>query len=246
MRLSIILLIFSSVLFGQSADSLFNLANRYYETEQYQQAANVYERLSREVEHEDLYLNLGNAYFRMGEVGHAVWAYEKGHSLSPRNADIDHNLNYVQSQVRDRIKRPEDFFIVAFYRAIIEKMTILDLLTVGGLIFIGLGGIYVLRINGTVSGKVGSVLNGALLISIIASGWIMLDKYWDVSDKHEGIVIVSTVDVRSAPIDRGENVVFRIHEGTKVDITTSQPGWFEVILLDGKKGWIPAEEVRTL
>jgi uncharacterized protein YgiM (DUF1202 family) len=74
----------------------------------------------------------------------------------------------------------------------------------------------------------------------------MLDKYWDVSDKQEGIVIASAVDVRSAPIARGENVVFRIHEGTKVDITTMQPGWYEVILLDGKKGWIPAEEVRTL
>lgn len=74
----------------------------------------------------------------------------------------------------------------------------------------------------------------------------MLDKYWNVSDKQEGIVIASAVDVRSAPIARGENVVFRIHEGTKVDITTSQPGWFEVILLDGKKGWVPEDEVRAL
>ena len=74
----------------------------------------------------------------------------------------------------------------------------------------------------------------------------MLDKYWDVSDQHEGIIIASAIDVRSSPIARGENVVFRIHEGTKVEITTSQPGWFEIILLDGKKGWVSAEEVRTL
>ena len=83
MRYSIILVILSSLLFGQSPDSLFNLANRYYDKEQYYQAANYYEKLSGQVEHEDLYLNLGNAYFRMGEVGHAVWAYEKGHALSP-------------------------------------------------------------------------------------------------------------------------------------------------------------------
>ena len=50
-----------------------------------------------------------------------------------------------------------------------------------------------------------------------------------------------------SPNIRGENVVFSsFMRGTKVDITTTQPGWFEVILLDGKKGWIPAEEVRTL
>ena len=90
------------------------------------------------------------------------------------------------------------------------------------------------------------LLISILLVSIVAAGWIMLDKYWDVSDKHEGIIIASAIDVRSSPIARGENVVFRIHEGTKVEITTSQPGWFEIILLDGKKGWVSAEEVRTL
>ncbi len=246
MKSSIILMVLSSILFGQSPDSLFSLANRYYGSEQYQQAANIYERLSRQMEHEDLYLNLGNAYFRMGEIGHAVWAYEKGHTISPRDGDINYNLAFVRSQVRDRIQPPEDFFMVAFYRAIIEKLTILDLLTMGGLIFIGLGGLYLLRLNGLIPEKIGSILNGILLISVIATGWVMLDKYWDVSDKQEGVIIASAVDVRSAPIERGENVVFRIHEGTKVDIATSQPGWFEVILLDGKKGWIPAEEVRTL
>ncbi len=214
--------------------------------EQYHQAANYYENLSEKVEHENLYLNLGNAYFRMGEVGHAVWAYEKGHALSPRDEDINYNLSYVRSQVRDRIQAPDDLFFLAFYRSIIEKLTILDLIKLGGLLFIGLGGLYVLRLNGTISEKLGGILNSILLVSVVTAGWIMLDKYWDVSDEQEGIIIASAIDVRSSPIARGENVVFRIHEGTKVEITTSQPGWFEIILLDGKKGWVPAEEVRTL
>ena len=246
MRYSFILVILFSLLFGQAPDSLFNLANRYYDMEQYHQAANYYENLSEKVEHENLYLNLGNAYFRMGEVGHAVWAYEKGHALSPRDGDINYNLSYVRSQVRDRIQAPDDLFFLAFYRSILEKLTILDLIKLGGLLFIGLGGLYVLRLNGTIPEKLGGILNSILLVSIVTAGWIMLDKYWDVSDEQEGIIIASAIDVRSSPIARGENVVFRIHEGTKVEITTSQPGWFEIILLDGKKGWVPAEEVRTL
>ena len=188
--------LFFSLIVGQSPDSLFNLANRYYETEQYRPAANHYERLSQQVEHEDLYLNLGNAYFRMGEVGHAIWAYEKGYALSPRNGDLNHNLNHVRTQVRDRILPPDDFFLVAFYRSIIEKFTILDMLTLGGIIFIGLGGLYLLRINGAIPERPGRILNGFLLFAVLATGWIMLDKYWDVSDKQEGIVIASAVDVR--------------------------------------------------
>ena len=133
---------------AQSPDSLYQLGNRYYEAEQYPQAASTYERLSRQVVHEDLYLNLGNAYFRMGELGNAIWAYEKGYNLSPRNGDLNYNLNFVRAQVRDRIIPPDDFILVVIYRAILEKLTILDLITLGGILFVGLGGRYVLRING--------------------------------------------------------------------------------------------------
>ena len=43
MRYSFILVILLSLLFGQSQDSLFHLANRYYDMEEYYQAANYYE-----------------------------------------------------------------------------------------------------------------------------------------------------------------------------------------------------------
>jgi tetratricopeptide (TPR) repeat protein len=246
MRGSMILIIFYASLFAQSPDSLFNRANRYFEIEQFEAAARAYEKLSAQVEHEDLYLNLGNAYFRIGNIGQAIWAYEKGHILSPRDQDIHYNLNYVQAQVRDRIQPPDDFFLVAYYRAIMEKLTILDLLTIGGILFMGLGVLYMIRNNGFIFGKIDRLIQSVLITAVIATGWIMLDKYWAVSEDQAAIVISSVVDVRSVPIARGENVVFRIHEGTKVDISTSQPGWIEVILLDGKKGWIPSEDVRTL
>ncbi|MBL7029792.1 MAG: hypothetical protein ISR89_01325 [Candidatus Marinimicrobia bacterium] len=238
--------IFSVTLFSQTPDSLFMRANRYFETEQFEAAARAYEKLSAQVEHEDLYLNLGNAYFRIGNIGQAIWAYEKGHMLSPRDQDINYNLNFVRAQVRDRIQPPDDFIVVAFYRAIIEKFNIIDLFSIGGFLFMALGGIYLLRNKGFSFGKIDGLVNSILIAAVIATGWIMLDKYWAVSEEQAAIVISSAVDVRSAPIARGENVVFRIHEGTKVDITTSQPGWIEVILLDGKKGWIPVGEVRTL
>jgi len=73
-----------------------------------------------------------------------------------------------------------------------------------------------------------------------------LDKYWELSDREEGVVISPVVNVRSAPVDRDEKVIFRIHEGLKVDIAQSQPGWFEIILLDGKKGWIPYKSLLKL
>ena len=85
-----------------------------------------------------------------------------------------------------------------------------------------------------------------LLILIFSNGFIILDKYWSVSDRENGVVISIESDVRSSPINRGENIVFIIHEGTKVEIVTKQPGWYEIVLLDGKKGWISVDGVRII
>ena len=91
-----------------------------------------------------------------------------------------------------------------------------------------------------------SFINTILLFLIISNGIIMLDKYWIVSDKKSGVVISIESNIRSSPINRGENIVFLIHEGTKIEIITEESGWYEIVLLDGKKGWIPMNEVRTI
>ena len=84
-----------------------------------------------------------------------------------------------------------------------------------------------------------------LILTVVFHG-LALDKYWELSDREEGVVVSPVVNVRSAPVDRDEKVIFRIHEGLKVDIAQSQPGWFEIILLDGKKGWIPYKSLLKL
>ena len=99
---------------------------------------------------------------------------------------------------------------------------------------------------GILSNQIAGIMNTILLILILSTSFIMLDKYWAVSDQENGVVISIESDVRSSPINRGENIVFIIHEGTKVEIVTKQPGWYEIILLDGKKGWISMDEVRII
>tara|TARA_B110000914_G_C15052444_1_gene260291 strand:- start:182 stop:493 length:312 start_codon:yes stop_codon:yes gene_type:complete len=97
-----------------------------------------------------------------------------------------------------------------------------------------------------ISEKINSIFNTFLIGCLMLLAWMSLDKYWSFSDTNEAIVISTSVDVRSAPIERGENVVFRIHEGTKVQITTIESSWYEIILLDGKKGWVSTQNMRKL
>ena len=238
-----------SILFfvsAQSLDSLFQVGNKFYELEEYRKAVNIYENIEKQVINEDLYLNLGNSYFKIGDLGNAIWSYEKAHSLSPRDKDIIYNLKFARTQVRDRIISPDSLAIIKFYQSIIDKITILDIISIGGLLFLFSGIIFLMKYYIHISLKLTSLINSSTIICFLLVIWVSIDKYWSLSDVSEAVIVTPAVDVRSSPIIKGENIVFRIHEGTKAKITITQSVWCEVVLLDGKKGWILAKDIRLL
>lgn len=224
----------------------FEKANEHYILEQYSEAIEIYEDIIKNIDHENIYYNLGNSYFRIGDIGNSIWAYEKALELSPRDSDINFNIKYLRSMVRDKIIPPDDMYLISIYKSILLKFNLQDILSIIGFIFLILSLKYVLNNFSSILKPVNYLINFSALFFIIFCFWMALDKYWDVSDKYHGIITTSAVDVRSSPLDRGENVVFRIHEGTKVEIHNLQAGWSEIMLLDGKKGWVFSKDIRNI
>ena len=69
-KIIIIISIQLSFIFSQNVDELFSTANKYYNESKYEEAIQIYEKIiERDVFSEDLYLNLGNAYFQNLENG---------------------------------------------------------------------------------------------------------------------------------------------------------------------------------
>jgi uncharacterized protein YgiM (DUF1202 family) len=52
--------------------------------------------------------------------------------------------------------------------------------------------------------------------------------------------------VRSAPADQDDLTLFEIHEGTRVRIDERAGEWAEVVLDDGKVGWVPADVLEEI
>ena len=235
-----------NLVFSQNYNSLFKEGNSNYKSENFAQAIINYEEILQHAEHENIYYNLGNAYYRNGDIGNSIWALEKAYILDPRDSDINFNLKYLRSMVRDRIIPPDDLYILSFYRKIIEKFTLIDLLAIVGFFLFLFSIRFVMHSFSYISKRINSFLTYLLMVIIFMFSWMSFDKYWSISDNSYAVVISTAINVRSAPIMRGENVVFRIHEGTKVEILDTQIGWSEIILLDGKKGWIPSNELREI
>ena len=55
-------------------------------------------------ENADLYYNLGNAYFRNGSLGFAIYYYREALRLRTSDSDIQHNLKYAEAMTRDKVE----------------------------------------------------------------------------------------------------------------------------------------------
>ena len=227
-------------------DSLFSIGNRYFSIEKYDYALDAYLAILEKVENPDLYFNIGNTYYRQGNFGQAIWAYEKGIQLSPLHKDLKYNLDFVNARVKDRIEVPKGILFIEMYTTIKRNVKLNDLLLWGGIMMLLASFATFFKVFNILDNIFAYRITVILFIFSLLLHMIALDKYWEISDKNEGIIISSIVNVRSAPIDRDEKIIFRIHEGLKVDIVQSQPGWFEIILLDGKKGWIEHQSLLRL
>ncbi len=225
----------------------FRKGNQAMQSEHYEEAVQQYESLlSQGFEHPDLYYNLGNAYYRLGLIGKAVWAYEKGRQFAPRDPDINYNLELVNARIPDRIELPETLFILQWYRVFKHQFTLGDLLTLGSGLLVLSAVFFLLRVR--FPRKSSWLLSVSIFVGIVSLGihGVALDKYWELTDSQEAVVVEPEILAYSAPLERPETVQFKLHEGTKIEITQTQPGWVEIILLDGKKGWVRTRSILML
>ncbi len=232
---------------ADEAASLFAQGNQRYTQGDYEGAIRAYESiLERGFESWQVYYNLGNAYYKRGEIGKAILNFERARRLNPRDEDIRHNLDLANLKVVDRINAIPEFFFVRWLKFLAR---LLPLATLGWLAlgFYGVAAsLWIVRLFAR--GKLRSTLTAVLIPAVAA--WIALLTlaayrfYIDRADTY-AIVLVEKVDARSAPEQDGTEV-FAIHEGVKVRIDRQENQWAKIRLADGKVGWIPLSAVGRI
>ena len=228
-------------------NDLFSQGNNAMITEKYDDALQLYESIIEIGYHNpDLYYNLGNAYYRLHYIGHAIWAYSQASFLAPRDMDIQHNFDVTLARRIDRIDMPESFFLLKMYRNIKSKLTFREWIVLGSIILL-FQSMWVFGLQfGWIRGNMCQSILTGLIVLILGIHGIAADKYFQNNRTNTGVVIANGVDAYSGPFYGENTVLFRINEGSLADIKQSQRDWFEIILIDGKKGWIPSESIRTL
>ena len=99
--LSLLCLIQIGDLAAADAQQVFNEANQAYKEGNYRIAADGYESILKggNVFSKELFFNLGNAYFRLNEIGLSMLNYERALRLDPTDVDIQQNLGLNENSI---------------------------------------------------------------------------------------------------------------------------------------------------
>lgn len=201
-----------------------------------------------------LFYNLGNAYYRQGNLGKAIVNYERALKLDPTNADARANLEFVNSKITDKQIDSGSYMdsvwegTVGMFHA--DTWAIVALV----LFAIFLGAIAAYIFSSAVAVKKASFFGGlvvfaltvcAVIVSFAAANRVNSDRY--------AIILPPSSQLSTSPREARSHAeqAFLLHEGTKVEIIDSiaNPGegmWYEVLVGHGERAWVKASEVERI
>lgn len=223
-------------------------ADEAYRQGDYALAIEQYESvLEKHCTSAELYYNLGNAYYRTGQMGPAILNYERALRLKPTMGDAKENLALAQSHTIDRITVLPKFFLVRWVDTLCTtvspsawRIIVLVLVALIAFSFIAfrLGSLVSVRKAGLVVGLVMAVF---LLLAVL----FLLRSTHHYNAHSEAVVMSQSLTVKSSPELQSVDKLI-LHEGTTVTISDSLAGWYKITIADGTTGWCTTDDIERI
>ncbi len=226
----------------------FEEAAKLYNLEKYEESAAIYERILRSGRHSaNLYFNLGNTHYKMGNIGPSIFYYEKALLLEPGDREIQQNLKFAEQMKIDDIEVLPETFSQRVGSVLLGSFHY-DTWAILAVVFSALlSGFYVVYFLSSESRQkrlfftLGVVASFLFVLSLLAS----VGGYRRYVNEQPAIIFNERVALTSAPNNRSE-ILFELHEGTKVYVLDELDEWTRVRLQNGQTGWMPLESIMRL
>lgn len=232
----------------ESANSLFAKGNKAYNEANYTDAVAHYQQILEQGVHSaELYYNLGNAYYRLNQVAESIYFFEKAKQLDPKNQDIQINSSFAQNMTIDAIEPLPRSQLAELKIGLFDlfeldrwgQLTVV-LLWVFAILFLG----YLITRNPSLKRKF-FFFSVALFFLFLGTFSITYFKDRAEEQNKYAILFSKQIDTWSEPNLQGD-LLFQLHEGTKVQLLDSLSEWQKIRIANGSEGWLKNAALRKL
>jgi tetratricopeptide (TPR) repeat protein len=230
-------------------DEIFQQGNQLYQSGDYAAAVEAYEAiLASGFESHELHYNLGNAYFKVGDLGRAILSWERALELEPGDVDTLANLELANRITVDEIEPLPRFWLLSVLSWWVDLLP-------RSLLIVGVGGGWMALAAGIVTrilGRTDARRRGATWVAsagalvVLLLGTNLFVRELEIGRPERAVILVEAVPVRSAPTEDDNLTLFEVHEGTRVRVDQRTGQWAEVVLADGKVGWVPEDAMEII
>lgn len=232
----------------QTANHLFEGANKLYQNKEYEQASVLYDSiLKMNVESAELYYNLGNCYYKLNRNASAILNYERALKLSPDDEDILFNLRLANLRIADKIDPIDELFFINWWKQLTGTLSSASWSTVCiiliWLVFLSFTVFIITRYHSIK--KISFFIGLLLCVSSFFTLLFAWQQYQSETKNKYAIVFADNAYIKSAP-DESSTDLFILHEGIKVEILDQIGEWIKIKIADGNVGWIEKTSVQSI
>lgn len=206
-----------------------------YDNENYSESARIFERIAdMGIVNGKLYYNIGNSYFKSGDVGQAVLWYERAMKLIPNDPDLRFNYEYVNEFVQDKAeeKKSPVLKVLFFWKHMMGKRAVQWTGIICVVLFCCVASVRMIKGKRLFPAfQVGLIVLSALFV------FTAIYDFYDETYNRYAVILSDQVSVRSGLSD-GATELFVLHKGTKVKIEQARNDYLKIRFTDGKTGWM--------
>lgn len=227
---------------AQDLNALWQKGNELYARQQYDSALSCFQQIEQQGgSTADLYFNIGNAYYRLGQTAPSVLYYEKALFKNPLNKKIKENLALAQSRVALPVAPSSPVFFIAWWNQF--KLFIAP--QVWAWLMLGCFAAFLWLIYNRFSGKEKLNYTGrwtALAVSgILLFGLFFYAGYQARTYTNKAVVMKNDTPFYANLGE--EQSAGQLPDGAVVRIQDEQEGWYSVILPNGSIVWVASESI---
>ena len=221
-------------------ESVFAKANQAYSEGRFQEAAEGYESVVQSGQwNANLFYDLGNACYRLGNFGKAILNYERALALDPRHPEAEANLRLARDEAR-ALELRKDWVERYVSMATVKQYSIAAAVALWSALFIVAQMLLSRRRS---AGRIALVVLSIVVFAVSVFSIVTLEN--GTRGSALAVVIAKEIEARLATADNAKSILL-LPAGSEITILSERGDWLYAALPNNQRGWIPAASAERV